>query len=210
MGSRKEHHFLAQFYQKNFSVDQEDIYISFYNVNTGLYLKQAPISGQAKSKYLYGKDDVMESKLEKLEGACSKIIRSIIDDNRLPSDYADLHLLGKFILYQQARTVQHSKIMNEAFGSLNQSMFGDVAPDDEMTVREMLELMEQRLPYLAHLDYTLVINDTPVPFITSDNPVVLYNRMMEIKRHTTPGAWANMGLPNPLSSKTPQSVMSTS
>jgi hypothetical protein len=80
------------------------------------------------------------------------------------------------------------------FNSLGHGIFGDAAPEAEVSITEMLELMDKRLPYLAHLDYKLLINDTPIPFITCDNPVILYNQMMEAKRHPTPGAWANMGL----------------
>ena len=194
MGNRKEHHYLPRFYLKNFSVGQQEVHIRLHNIESDFYFDHAAISDQAKKKYLYGKDDIMESQLEKLEGHSSGVIRSIIDDDQLPSSAADLLQLGKFILFQQARTVRHGEVMNTVFNTLNQGMFGDEAPDDEMSIRDMLELMTKRLPYLAHLDYKLIINDTSIPFITSDNPVVLYNQMMEIKRHRTPAAWANMGL----------------
>jgi hypothetical protein len=194
MGSRKEHHFLPKFYLKHFSVDQDDTHICIYNIDTNFSFDCASISGQAKAKYLYGTDDVMEARLGEIENQSARIIRAIIDDNRLPSSPADVQKLGEFILYQHARTIRNAEVMNSMTDSLNQSMFGDAAPDQETSVRELLELMDRRLPYLAYLDYKLVINDNPTPFITCDHPVVLYNRMMEIKRHTTPGAWANMGL----------------
>jgi len=194
MGTRKEHHFLPKFYLKNFSVDQDDKHICIYNIDTRFFFDRAPISGQAKAKYLYGTDDVMEARLEEIENQSARTIRAIIDDNRMPSSLDDLRKLGEFILYQQARTIRNAEVMNSMTDSLNQSMFGDAAPDQKTGVRELLELMDGRLPYLAYLDYKLVINDNPTPFISCDHPVVLYNRMMEIKQHTTPGAWANMGL----------------
>lgn len=194
MGSRKEHHFLPRFYLKHFSIGQKDVHVRLYNINTSFYFDHAAISDQAKKKYLYGKDDIMESQLEELEGQSASVIKAIIEEDKLPSSPADLLQLGKFILYQQARTVRNGQVMNDMFNSLSQGMFGEETPESEMTITEMLQLMGKRLPYLAHLDYKLLVNDTPTPFITSDNPVILYNQMMESKRHPTPGAWANMGL----------------
>jgi hypothetical protein len=194
MGSRKEHHFLPKFYQKNFSVDQDGKHIRLYNINSDFYFDHAAISGQAKMKYLYGEDDQLETQLEKLENLCAPIFRSIIEEDQLPESTAEGQLLGKFILYQHARTVRQGQIMNDMSNSLMRDIIGNKAENDDMSVCEMMHMVDKKLPYLAHLDYKLIINESDIPFITSDNPVVLYNQMMEAKNHGTPAAWANMGL----------------
>jgi len=57
---------------------------------------------------------------------------------------------------------------------------------------ENLEAVVQILPIAFDLDFKLVVNVTDEPFLTSDNPVVLYNQFLE--RNNRPGGIAGLSV----------------
>jgi Protein of unknown function (DUF4238) len=193
MGKRREHHFVPKFYLKNFSIRQEKVIIRLYDTQSNFYFEKASISDQAKEKYLYGEDDVVESKLGVIEGEAAAVIKSIINSDRLPKGKEHFQLL-KFILYQHTRTTKREKVIKESFNELMKGTFGETRPQSSISVKEMVEMVESQLPYLGYTGCKLIVNDTKIPFITSDNPVVLYSQLMENKKDFARAAWASKGL----------------
>jgi Protein of unknown function (DUF4238) len=194
MGKRKEHHFVPQFYLRNFSVDEAKRLIAVYNVENNFTFPRAAITHQAKIKYFYGEDDVLEKRLGDIEGEISSVIKYIIENDSLSFDIDEYSKLLRFILYQSARTSAHVESTKIALQELNKNLYQYTGRNFDMDVKDMLSYVDRQLPYLTHAELFLLINETEIPFVTSDNPVVLYNQFMEMKRHPTGASWANKGL----------------
>ena len=63
MGSRIEHHYVPQFYLREFSTNPGRNEIGIYNFKNNFLFYKAPLKHQAKEKALYGKDDVLEYRI---------------------------------------------------------------------------------------------------------------------------------------------------
>lgn len=194
MGKRKEHHFIPQFYLRNFSVGQNRVVICIYNIETDFYFDRAAISDQAKMKYLYGQDDRIESMLGDIERKAALVIKKIINTDSLPGIKSEIQDLFRFILYQHTRTVKREEVIKENLNALNKDIKRVTGHSFNISIQEMVDMVERTLPFLSHIKMALIVNDTSIPFITSDHPVVLYNQLMEIKGHSCRAAWANKGL----------------
>lgn len=84
MGNRREHHYIPQFYLRNFSTDNEKSKIGIYNLNNSVFSYKAQIRHQAKEKLFYGNDDIVESGLGNLESKVSHLIRDLIEKHLTP------------------------------------------------------------------------------------------------------------------------------
>lgn len=135
----------------------------------------------------------MEDVLGKLEGFAAKIVSTIIHSNCLPARHSeDHHWLLLFVLIQKARTVYAADEMNETAEQMGRIL---MSHDERFTGLEdnhriqfsdpalMSVKMAIETRVLAHdLHCKLLLNTTANPFVTSDNPVVCYNQLMESKR----------------------------
>ena len=147
MGKRKEHHFVPKCYLDNFSVNSEKKLIRLYNILTQFYFEKASTADQAKEKYLYGDDDVIETKLGNIEGEAAAAINYCLHKNELPTKVQFLHL-KKFILYQHIRTTKRERVIRESFTTLMNDTFGNNAPEPSVTIGEMVEMAESQIQFL--------------------------------------------------------------
>jgi Protein of unknown function (DUF4238) len=195
MAEHKKQHFVPQFYMKNFSADAERRRISLYAIGAGRHVAGASIKDQAHKEYFYGKAGV-EDKLSQLEAVVSPIIAKAIADNTLPELMSEGHLmLLTFVLFQDARTPAMAARMNERTEKkvkMIAKQFPDLKADaDKMKVSDpnapltALQIAEELRPFVLDLRWKLLENKTRRFFITSDNPVVLYNRFLEKRQPQT-------------------------
>ncbi len=202
MGKRKEHHYIPQFYLRNFATNIEKTTIGLHDTVNDFTFFTASIKGQAKEKLFYGDDDRVEASLGTLEATIAPMMRFMITNDKLfgftPKLYS--HFLY-YLLVQYTRTVKAEKNTNEQLNSLrektNEKMGDspDKIPQQKTSVLEIMQLASSSLPLLQYLDCVLIVNDSPIPFITSDNPVVQYNSLMEEKKCMFPGnSWVSKGL----------------
>jgi|GEM_PF-2835876 len=193
MYKRKDHHYVPQFYLRNFSSNDSRNCVNLYNLKQGKLIPQVSIKEQAKEKYLYGEDDIIESKLSEIESSTAPIIKRIIETERFGSQ-DDKDQVLRFIMYQYSRIVHREKLMKQQMSALWGTELDDPIMNKGLSVKEMVEMVEEQLPYLQFLDLLLLKNSTDIPFITSDNPVVLYNHLMEKNASMVSAGWANKGL----------------
>ena len=153
----------------------------------------------------------MENRLKDVEGKASSVIKRIIDaESLLGLSGFDLATLRGFVALQTVRTPQFRNMavgcQQPPFQVLGGLQFLSNAkdippkdiPKDEQTVayhtKSMLDGFEFVLASLERMNATVLVNDTSIPFWTSDNPVVRHNDVRGGSRPDTIGAQIDLPL----------------
>ena len=188
MGKRQ--HYVPQFYLRRFSED--GLMISFYKLSDGTYRKSVPIDSIMFEKRLYDDDDHIEDMLTKAESVWNHAIASqfeIMEEGedgieRLASQVDERSQILHFVGCSLTRTsgslaamqglttamVEDLKKSTPAFDPKKSDQFSRC--DDRYSyVEVMLEIGEELAVYLLDLSWVYLINESGMPFITSDNPV---------------------------------------
>lgn len=207
MPVNKNQHYVPQFYQRRFSDDGKNIGV--YLVDQQKSIPSAPIKSQASADYFYTNDtdkpDNVEKAFSGIEGIGKEIMQKLDANPRTPLSKEESFSLYAFTILQLGRTlspVQDTREManmmlrrvlkfvteiSKNSDSPELADFRDMSDDviDSITLTEeaakklALGSYLQMLPLCIDLKSKVLINETPVPFITSDNPVCLYNPFME-------------------------------
>jgi|SRR5579875_477156 len=193
MASRKIHHFVPQFYLRNFASSEDGKHIGLYNYQRNILVPFAAIKHQACEKFLYGDDDEIEAALSKLEHYTAYIFQRLLQYFMPPPENSFFFsILLEFVLYQLSRTVKAGKETNEMLSSGFKEVFKKTALYKEKY--ENIEFLHeqptlfslvftgQALPLMKYLSCKLLINRSNMPFITSDQPAFKYNSFLEQKK----------------------------
>lgn len=205
MAQNTEHHFVPQFYLRNFACLESPKQINLFNFKVNKFIKGAAIRSQAKKSRMYGSVE-NEHALGNLETVASTIIRNIINKLEIPKSYGPDHLtLMAFIALQSARTptaiLAYEQLieqqlravarLDEAIASGYDQLINYFREDSAVT---MIKFAVTSFPLLTDLVSKLFINTTTEPFITSDHPVVLYNQYMERRKKFGGTGFGSSGL----------------
>lgn len=189
----KEHHYVPRFYLKRFSINAKGKCISLYNINNKKFIQSAPIRHQACRPFLYGKDDLVESELAKLESTIAQFFHYWIDHKilELPKNNTPaFDAIKRYILYQIFRTVRQGSYTSELVNQVFKILLKETDPARFRTLEDgRIQLGEPEhlnILFAYDKDYLLnfmegmfVVNLSSLPFITSDAPIVRYNQLME-------------------------------
>lgn len=185
--SQKNHHYVPQFYLRNFSSGKT---VSALHLRNGLFIPVASIRGQCQRAFLYGSDLKVEKLLSELEGKYSPVIKNIISTNFPPQVGTDAHAaLVSFISVQRGRTPEAGERTKKQIETLTRYMVKNVA---ESKLKREIKDEDFSLvfdnPILFHLNATasvgvslmdmtvkVLVNKTNNEFITSDSPVIMLN-----------------------------------
>ncbi len=193
MPEKKKQHYIPQFYLRLFSSDSGQKTINLYNILSKKLIKDATIKNQAYIDYFYGKDLIFEKLLNDIETNASKIVYDIVNDKHLPKHNSDeWYRILAFTLIMHSRT----KFASEEIIDMKQKTSdkiralhnGDDRINKENFIREEAVLLNMEIN-LGAIDIAydlvckLILNETDIPFITSDHPVIFYNQYMEQKNH---------------------------
>lgn len=193
MSSKKSQHFVPYFYLKNFSNINNSKTICLFNVKKELFISSTSIKHQACSSNFYGKDGIVEENLSKIESVFSNIIKKIIKLKSLPIHHSEEHLLLLiFIISMSSRTKYAGEEINETFDKALKTIFKDDprVKDSLQNYKIGLEypasyslgIALKLVPIISDLEFKLINNNTNTSFITSDNPVIKYNQLLELKK----------------------------
>jgi len=188
MATNRNHHFVPQFYLRNFGNGGS---IDLYNLSRKAHVAGASIKGQCQRPYLYGRDPAVEKSLSNLEGAAAGAIADIIRTNTPPeTGSAPYFHLVTFILFQWGRTPAAGAVM-DAIATKMVRMLLKASPKvpDEMRdgieslrveykspITNSLKLAASMPHLLFDLELKVLVNTVAAEFITSDAPVVLFNQ----------------------------------
>ncbi len=206
MPNNKKHHYVPRFYLKRFSGNGKSI--GLYNLSKKLNIHTANLKKQCYKDYFYGKDQVTENTLSEIERLASTLFTAIDKVGEVPPRRTIPRLnLIYYVLIQQARTrhsadvldEMHDKIIKHSFKEKIESKIENVNLDDFILgIRDVsqyaLDLAVRSYPLLLDLRAKLIVNQTSVEFITSDNPVVMYNPFMLFRKYGGNTGYASKGL----------------
>jgi hypothetical protein len=203
MSKKKRHHYIPRFYLKRFSIDLQGKFIGLYNLKNNKLIREAPLRNQAYENFLYGQDDEIENALAHIEDKIALLFYYWTEEKLLyppPPETNGFKILRQFILYQAFRV---PKSGDSLIDGLNKSMKAFLKEfDPELSDKIKDHRLDQENPVLLSLaqaiehehllnflDCKFLVNLSPLPFITSDAPVIFYNQLME-KADTYEGATA--------------------
>ena len=206
MPNNKKHHYVPRFYLKRFSENERSICL--YNLPHERKVINANLKSQCYKDYFYGKDGNTEDALCDIENDASFLFKKIDKYGCLPPPMTEPHILmALYILIQHGRTKyqadamdeMHDKMFKHTFREKLEAELEGVNIDDfivgiENVSQYSLQLLTQYYPLLLDLGYKLLKNKTDVEFITSDNPVVLYNQLMSYRKMGSNTGLSSKGL----------------
>ncbi len=202
--SKNKHHYVPRFYLKNFASQPRRIHI--FHIEKQLAIRSGSLRDQCYKHKLYGRTDDVEDSLSPMEGDIASVIRAIFTASRSFHLNTDEHKwILIFLALQITRTAAMAEKVNEGVDKLTKVLFSREAELEgidlslvkvgyENPVLHSMQHFPKIAAHLSDLVPHLLINKTTNHFITSDNPIVLYNKYCEgIKGIGTTGA-ASRGL----------------
>jgi hypothetical protein len=189
MQDKKNHHYVPQFYLRNFSIDRNQVPIRMF-LNDQKKFAVTGIDAIASKKYLYGTDNEIEDNLSQLEGTIAEIFKkwgNILTPP--PKNSVEFRDVKIFVLVQIFRTIKAGKEFDEASTegarAILKMMGNDPEEIDDLYIKHenptliTLSSLADKFPMMDFLTAKTLVNATATPFITSDSPVIRYNQWME-------------------------------
>lgn len=155
---------------------------------------------------MYGKEGKQEKHLSHLEDAFAQLLRDMLPSCYLPQPMSPIHeILCIQTLLQYARTAYSSDLLDE----MTDGMWKAILSKKPHISKDMLEKvhfvnsdpanfiianMLRFYPLIMDLQFKLLVAAPGSEFITSDNPVVMYNQLMEFERSASWTGLASKGL----------------
>jgi hypothetical protein len=183
-----KHHFVPKFYLRQFGVSSKQIHL--YNLARKLTVFEAPLSNQCYKHDFYG-NEVVEQNLAVLENHTAPVVRHL-SQHCEPPEYGteQHHLLLAFIALQALRTHRSGEQVNSMIDKLAHLLLEEDARSKDIALSDFqirtphpalvsLAALESFIIGLSDLPVCLLVAPPRFHFITSDNPVVLYNTYCE-------------------------------
>lgn len=204
MPHNKKQHYVPHFYLKRFSPDDRSICL--WNIKNEVKVKSANLRNQCYKHYFYGKDLKLEHFLGEIENHTARIFRLIDDHNSLSQLIEeDRSTLMFYILAQHGRTTYSADDLDDGFNKFMQHI---CMPEVEAkgidlskytihmndVAQHSLTMALKTYPLMCDLKCKLLLNETSVEFVTSDNPLVLYNQLLSFRQPTGNTGLASKGL----------------
>jgi len=210
MAINKRQHYVPQLYLRLFSDDKKTVTV-FSLKDNKIVSENASIARQCYKNYFYSTNPEIEKMISDVESAAKPIIDKILKSKIKPSRKTeDYYRLLIFVLYQSARTLFAADQLNEGIDKLGKMILKKVIEFekpkgikiddvDKVTMKydkpaiQNLQAVTEVFPLLFDLNCKIVVNATKCEFITSDNPVVNYNKYY-FKDYFNYCGFANKGL----------------
>lgn len=184
MSEPKRHHYVPQFYLRRFSND--DSSICCLNKSRVRTFEHASIKGQCAIPNFHGWHKDIEKALGYLEGRSASIVKKICRESTLDLARADYIQLLLFTALQLGRTKLSAdsndkmtdifaKLVMEGNPKLAGVNFDNFVVKNTYPVAQPLAVSAETFGILDSLSSCLLVLGGKYEFLTSDNPVLLYN-----------------------------------
>lgn len=192
MPQNKRQHYVPQFYLKRFSPDEKRINI--WILRSKQKIVSASLKDQCYKNYFYGKESDADKGLSHIETGMGAVLNSMLQDMNLPARFTSAHVvLSLYVVMQHGRTESSAALINEMYDEGMRHFYREKAKSEGIDIDQYrismknaaeysLGMSVQCYPLLLDLHYKLLINKTDVDFVTSDNPVVLYNQLFSFRQ----------------------------
>ncbi|NTW53926.1 MAG: DUF4238 domain-containing protein [Chlorobaculum sp.] len=179
MATNKNQHFVPRCYLKEFTHRSEGTTINLFNIDRKKTISNAPVKNQCSKDYFYGKDEFLENVIQLLEGTYASTLQQLLSSLSPALNNNQIFILKRFLLFQYLRTEAASKLTVEISASMNE-VTGNSGYYFNLEIKKAV-LMAMRdyvtnIKIIDDLKICIVQNKTDIPFITSDDPVVLSNK----------------------------------
>lgn len=194
MASNKNQHFVPKTYLRPFG-NRDQRSINLYALGARRSIEGASIKTQCSRNYFYGSEPVFEDFIQFFEGRYGTAIGRLQNGEIKESD---ISVMFDFFLLQYLRTPHQLAQRKEVFDAFRNTVIGgkqlrDVHEgaqkpiDDQREMQAQIYIAAKAQKVLHDLRSVLLINHTKVPFITSDNPACVTNRLytQRYKDHTS-------------------------
>jgi hypothetical protein len=190
MAEKKRQHYVPQFYLRLFAIAGSERHFRLYNFERNHYVPQARIEDQAAESYFYKSRD-LEDALGLFEGRAASVVRAIIREKAVPKNGSEAFFdLLLFLLLQHSRTRYAVDEHDETWAKMKEVVLGgkpesllppQLRGEIDNVPQFLMRVTVDNAQAAADLHAKLIINTTPDPFITSDNPAVFYNQFLMYK-----------------------------
>jgi hypothetical protein len=188
--AKNRHHTVPKFYLRGFASAPKQIHV--FHIASSRIILNASLRDQCYRHKFYGKTDEVENALMELESITAPIFYKIIKNSSMSElTYEDHYYLRYFLALQRTRTPKTLSDFKASTDKMTNSM-RDIAPEgaDISLLDSMIYSEEEALRLLmsssidisrvmGDLILRLIVNKSPIGFITSDDPVVQYNQYCE-------------------------------
>ena len=184
MASNKNQHFVPKAYLRPFGNDDQRS-INLYALGSKRSVEGASIKSQCSRNYFYGSSPVFEDFIQYFEGRFGQAMGRLQQAEILKSD---ISAMFDFFVLQYLRTPHQLAQRKEVFEAFRNTVIGgkplhevleeaQKPIDDQREMQQQIYIMAKAGNILHDLRPKFLINRTKVPFITSDNPACVTNRL---------------------------------
>jgi hypothetical protein len=186
MADNKNQHYVPRVHLKPFTLNGAGLAINLLNIDRMKPIQNAPVKNQCSGDYFYGKDDHLERAINSVENSYGEVMRFLMGDNAAVDIKVRIAIL-RFVYLQHLRTEAASRKAAEMTIAMHDVPGSDIPPP---SVREAMKIAVQiamlnfakTMSIIDDLKVRIARNRTDRPFVTSDDPAVLTNRL-HIQRH---------------------------
>lgn len=202
MPPHKKQHYVPKNYLRRFSND--GLIFFGYSAKTDKFLSNIEIESQCQKDYIYGKDNSLEIQLGQIENNFFHFLNGLenksLEQNHQFSEQ-DFFSIVAMTSLQYFRTLDSIKKTKQIV-KIRTSRRKNQNKIDNSSLLNIMEGIESGT-LLLDLDYKIIQNKTNFNFITSDNPVVLTNPLLESFKVEPPIRFISIGalILFPISSK---------
>ena len=191
-----EHHFVPQFYLRAFSLDGRST--NCFNFRRERWIRCASVKHQCSRRNFHAFSPGLEKQLGDIEGRAATIIRRIRDNTKLPAQGSeDAAWLIAYTAFQRCRTPRATEGLTKVMAYLRE-IAGHAVPQNDVAEQHPVAVTLRAAGAVFHaardLEFHLICNDSPIEFVTSDDPVALHNQYCEGITYTGVLGWKCRGL----------------
>lgn len=221
MAEYKKQHYVPQFYLRNFSSTSDEKKICLFNIQRKKIIEDVCIKMQCQKDYFYGEDLEIEKALGVIEKTVSEIFSRILDEEKCVEHISTAHIkICMFIIIQDRRTLfaknEMESNLDKYYRNILETHIRYKYPEENYKeILDVISINFREIPrmiikstfttyiLILNLKQHILINRTSQGFITSDNPVFIYNSYyVNSKNIRSAGlAFAGLQIFIPLSSK---------
>ena len=185
---RKNQHYVPKCYLRNFANGENSIATFMHSKQK--FVQFASLDSVVAEEYFYGKDLLIEKMFSKFEGMWAEAFKTLIS-NKDVSDkelFETIYHIIAFIAFQHSRTrrvydtqfefkqyLTQYTIQHSASQAAADQIIDQYFPADLNLMEAPVSAGFSNIDTFRDLSLLFIENDSSIPFITSDNPVVLYN-----------------------------------
>lgn len=215
--NQKRQHYVPQFYLRNFSYERAEPFRIYSFDKTRNVVFDTKPKDACLEKFFYGRGkqaNDAETDFCSIEGKTSPIIRKVLErDGNVILDCDERDVLSRFISGLYGRTKETRELITDLGRNMEEMLSGERLSADfakafeewkrtwrvERTQVELLrelDVEEDIHGWIAVRVWTFLVNETDIPFWTSDHPVVRNNSLLDDLLGAEWGktGWKNIGV----------------